>query len=126
VKRKGIGRTYEVQIASMDQGATQLLNWKGTKSTLGLVHDTGTSCKGSLKLFSPDHADRALAVWESRIDPKILGALHLLDKLDEGRKGLLDEVVASYLALAFAKCLSARGCLDGLGKRKTTNEVKPS
>ena len=41
-------------------------------------------------------------------------------KLDEGRAGLLEEVVASRLALVFAERLSARGWLGGLGKSKLT------
>jgi hypothetical protein len=119
LKRKGVGRDYEMRIASTDQGTTQILNWKGSKSTLGLVHDSAPSCNGNLKLVNLDQADRVLAVWKNRTDLSILGALHVLYKLDEGRAGLLEEVIVSCLALVCAERLSARGWLGGLGKSKS-------
>jgi hypothetical protein len=65
---------------------------------------------GNLKLVDPNQANRVLAVWKNRTDLSILGALHVLYKLDEGRAGLLEEVIVSCLALVFAERLSARGC----------------
>jgi hypothetical protein len=124
VKRKGTGRFYEVRIAGTDQSNIRTLNWKGTTSALELAQDATPSCKGNLKLVSPDHADRVLAVWKNRTHPSILGDLHILDQSDEGKAGFLDAVVASWLAIAFAERLSARGWLGGLGKGKTANEVK--
>jgi hypothetical protein len=76
---------------------------------LGLVHDSAPSCNGNLKLVDPDQANRVLAVWKNRTDLSILGALHVLYKLDEGRAGLLEEVIVSCLALVFAERLSTRG-----------------
>jgi hypothetical protein len=35
LKRKGVGRDCEMRIASMDEGTTPILNWKGSKSALG-------------------------------------------------------------------------------------------
>src|SRR5947209_13175288 len=35
LKRKSVGRDYEMRIANMDQSTTRILNWKGSKSTLG-------------------------------------------------------------------------------------------
>lgn len=104
----------------MDEGTTQILNWKGSKSALGLVHGNAPSCDGSLKPVNPDQADRVLAVWKNRTDLLILEALHVMYKLDEGIAGLLEEVVASCLALAFAERLSARRWLGELGKSKST------
>jgi hypothetical protein len=79
VKGKGTGRVYEVRIASTDPSTSRTLNWKGTTSALEFVQDAAPSCNGNLKLVSPDHADRLLAVWKNRTDPSILGALHILD-----------------------------------------------
>ena len=80
LKGKGAGRDYEMRIASMDQGTTQILNWKGSKSALWLVHDSAPSCNGNLELVNPDQADRVLAVWKSRTNLSILGALYVLCK----------------------------------------------
>ena len=107
LKRKGVGRDYEMRIASMDEGTTPILNWKGSKSALGLVHDNAPSCNGNLKLVNLDQANR-VAVWKNRTDLLILGALHVMYILDEGRAGPLEEIVASCPALVFAERLSAR------------------
>jgi hypothetical protein len=120
LKRKGVGRDYDMRITSMDEGTTQILNWKGSKLALGLVHDNAPSCNGNLELVNPDQADRVLAAWKNRKDLLILGALHVMYKLDEGRAGLLEEVVASCLALVFSERMSARGWLGGLSKSKST------
>lgn len=76
---------------------------------LGLVHDSAPSCNGNLKLVDPDQANRVLAVWKNRTDLSILGALHVLYKLDEGRAGLLEEVIVSCLALVLNACLPEGG-----------------
>jgi hypothetical protein len=95
LKRKGVERDYEMRITRIDEGTTQILNWKGSKSALGLVHDNSPSCNGNLKLVNSDQADRVLAAWKNRTDLLILGAFHVMYKLDEGRAGLLEEVVAA-------------------------------
>ena len=81
LKRKGIGRDYEMRIAGIDQGTSEILNWKGTKSALGGVQDSAPHCNGNLKLIRPGRGDGVLAVWKNRTDPLILGALHVFDKV---------------------------------------------
>ena|SRR2546423_3650300 len=87
LKRKGVGRDYEMRIASMDDGTTQILNCKGSKSALRLVYDNAHLCNGNMKLVNPDQTDRVLALGKNRSDLLILGALHVMYKLDEGRAG---------------------------------------
>ena len=58
-------------------------------------------------------------MWKNCTDTLILGALHVLYKLDERRVGILKEAIVSCLALVFAERLSAGGWLGGLGKSKS-------
>ena len=126
LKRKGIGRNYEMRTASMDQGTNEILYWKGTKSALGGVKDNAPNCNGNLKLIRPGRGNGVLAVWKNRTDPLILGTLHVFDKVNDGTADQFDEVVVSCLAVVFAERLSGRGWLGGLGKGKTAQELDPA
>ena len=114
IKRKGGPREYEMRLGNESDGTSEVLIWKGTKSAVKLVGDSAPLCNGNLKLIKPDQPGKILAIWKNRTDYAILGALHVLEKFDEGRTGQLEEVMLSCLSIVFAERLSARGWLGGM------------
>ena len=121
IKRMGMGREYEMRRNNPIEGQSQVYMWKGTKSAIHQVDFEAPECNGNLKMVDPQHPERILAVWKNRTDFLILGALLVLEKFDEGRKGMLEEVVLSCLAIVIAERLSARGWLGGWGKTGKTS-----
>jgi hypothetical protein len=142
VRRVGAGRRYEVSFQGLAQGTDYVdrLEWKGSKSALtALLHEQreemaqngqavkneSSSQNGNLKLISRNHEERGvLAVWQNKTDPSVLGNLFLFEEFEEGEGGLLEEVVASCLAVVCAERLSARGWLGGLGKGKGKSNLE--
>ncbi|CAL5869675.1 uncharacterized protein PFLUO_LOCUS3905 [Penicillium psychrofluorescens] len=116
IARKGIGRTYSVQIYQDGSGSVQKFYWKGSKAALSLVEDREHDGNGNLKFFAADRPQEILAVWQNRTDRRILGSLSVLATLDEGPDGVLEALVVSCLAVVLSERLSGRGWLGGLGK----------
>lgn len=122
IRRKGMGRSYRLEIkgynAVTGHPANKTLYWKGSKSALSLVENQKPNCNGNLKLISPDNPDNVLAVWQNRTDRRIMGSLSIIDNIDEGQAGLLEEVITSCLTVVMAERISGRGWVGGLCKSR--------
>ncbi len=116
IKRKWGRRQYETKLGNESEGTSEGFMWMGSKSTVKLINDSAPLCNGNLKLMKPDQPEKILAIWKNRTDSAILGALHILEKLDERRSGILEGVILSCLSIVLAERLSARGWLGGIGK----------
>jgi len=120
ITRQGMGRTYRLEIKGYDpvthHPATKTLYWKGSKSALSQIENQKTRCNGNLKLISPDKPDNVLAVWQNRTDLRVMGSLNIIDNIDEGEAGLLEEVITSCLTVVMAERISGRGWVGGLCK----------
>jgi hypothetical protein len=115
LKRKDVERDYEMRIASMDEGTTQISNWKGSKSALGLVYDNAPSCNGNLKLVDPDRADRVPVVWKNRTDLLILGTLHVMYNWMKGER-IFGRGCSELSRTSICRTLVCQGWLGGLSK----------
>ena len=128
ITRQGVGRTYRLEIKGYDavthHPATKTLYWKGSKSALSLVEDQKPRCNGNLKLVSADRPDNVLAVWQNRTDRRIMGSLSIIDNIDEGEAGLLEEVITSCLTVVMAERISGRGWVGGLCKSRKSKKSK--
>ncbi|KAJ5825025.1 hypothetical protein N7447_007365 [Penicillium robsamsonii] len=123
IVRKGMGRTYRVEIA--DGGAVKTFYWKGSKAALSLLEtegkDAGSSDgNGNLKFFAADKPDDILAVWQNRTDRQILGSLNVIAELDADSDGILEGLMVSCLAVVVAERVSGRGWIGGLGKSRNS------
>jgi hypothetical protein len=120
--RKGIGRTYRVDITHAESIRT--FYWKGSKTALSLIdtEDQSSSTRfngnGNLKFFAADNPGDIIAVWGNRTDRRILGSLSVITELDADSDGLLEGLMASCLAVVVAERVSGRGWLGGLGKTR--------
>ncbi|KAJ5373083.1 hypothetical protein N7517_005089 [Penicillium concentricum] len=123
IVRKGMGRTYCVEIA--DGGAVKTFYWKGSKTALSLLEAEGkdsgsTYGNGNLKFFAAGKPDDILAVWQNRTDRQILGSLNVLAELDANSDGILEGLMVSCLAVVVAERVSGRGWIGGLGKSRNS------
>ncbi|KAJ5320042.1 hypothetical protein PENANT_c025G07791 [Penicillium antarcticum] len=121
VVRKGIGRTYRVEI--VNEGIVKTYYWKGSKAALSLFDArdgevNASDGNGNLKFFAADRPDDVLAVWQNRTDKRILGSLGVIAELDADSDGLLEGLIVSCLAVVVAERISGRGWLGGLGKSR--------
>ncbi|KAJ5502490.1 hypothetical protein N7463_005364 [Penicillium fimorum] len=121
IVRKGVGRTYRVEIA--DGKAVKTFYWKGSKAALSLLEtqgkDAGSSDgNGNLKFFAADKPDDILAVWQNRTDRQLLGSLNVISELDAESDGILEGLMVSCLAVVVAERVSGRGWIGGLGKSR--------
>ncbi|KAJ5787495.1 hypothetical protein N7457_002485 [Penicillium paradoxum] len=117
--RKGIGRTYRVEI--IQAGTVKTFYWKGSKSALSLLETEGTDTRsssgnGNLKFFAAETPDDILAVWQNKTDQRILGCLNVIAQLDANSDGILEGVIVTSLAVVVAERVSGRGWVGGLGK----------
>ncbi|CAG8391067.1 unnamed protein product [Penicillium salamii] len=117
VARRGIGRTYRVDI---DHGSVRSFYWKGSKTALSLLEsgESESSGNGNLKFFAADAPGDILAVWQNRTDRQILGSLFVIAELDAGTDRVLEGLMASCLAVVVAERVSGRGWVGGLGKSR--------
>ncbi|CDM27517.1 hypothetical protein DTO013E5_2754 [Penicillium roqueforti] len=123
IVRKGIGRTYRVEITG--GGAVRTFYWKGSKTALSLLQteekDAGPSDgNGNLKFFAANKPDDILAVWQNRTDRQILGSLNVIAELDADSDGILEGSMVSCLAVVVAERVSGRGWIGGLGKSRNS------
>lgn len=122
ISRKGIGRTYRVEITHAESVNT--FYWKGSKTALSLLDtedkSASSSGNGNLKFFAADKPGDILAVWQNRTDRRILGSLGVIAELDADSDGVLEGLMASCLAVVVAERVSGRGWLGGLGKSRNS------
>jgi TM2 domain-containing membrane protein YozV len=123
IVRKGIGRTYRVEIVNGE--VVKTFYWKGSKAALSLFDARDNEAKasdgnGNLKFFAADRPDDILAVWQNRTDRRILGSLGVIAELDVDSDGLLEGLIVSCLAVVVAERISGRGWFGGLGKSRGT------
>ncbi|KAK4867755.1 hypothetical protein LT330_006692 [Penicillium expansum] len=123
IVRKGIGRTYRVEITG--GGAVKTFYWKGSKAALSLLEaekkGAGPSDgNGNLKFFSADQPDDILAVWQNRTDRQIMGSLNVIAEFDAYLDGILEGLMVSCLAVVVAERVSGRGWIGGLGKSRNS------
>lgn len=119
ISRKGIGRTYRVDIEHAESVRT--FYWKGSKAALSLLESEDNEAvvhggNGNLKFFAADQPSEILAVWQNRTDRQILGSLNVIAQLDADTDGVLEGLMASCLAIVVAERVSGRGWIGGLGK----------
>ncbi|KAJ5456227.1 hypothetical protein N7530_011501 [Penicillium desertorum] len=122
IVRKGIGRTYCVEITG---GAVKTFYWKGSKAALSLLgterERAGSSDgNGNLKFLAADKPDDILAVWQNRTDRQIVGTLNVIAELDADSDGVLEALMVSCLAVVVAERVSGRGWIGGLGKSRNS------
>lgn len=122
ISRKGVGRTYRVDITHAESVRT--FYWKGSKTALSLLDtedkDSKSDGNGNLKFFAADKPGDILAVWGNRTDRQILGSLSVIAEFDADSDGVLEGLMASCLAVVVAERVSLRGWLGGLGKSRSS------
>jgi hypothetical protein len=119
VVRKGIGRTYRVNI--VNDGAVRTFYWKGSKAALALFDardGEASDGNGNLKFFAAERPDDVLAVWQNRTDKRSLGSLGVIAELNADSDGVLEGLIVSCLAVVVAERISGRGWFGGLGRSR--------